>query len=111
MRRLAIALLALPFVSGCITLFSKTEVVRDGETRRAVTFENPQAADAFNETMKHRSEYVGGTHVGVPFVTLYSKHKKLSDGAHFNDCVARCDTNQDGVITHAEAVIFAKSKE
>ena len=109
MRRIALALLALPFVSGCITLFSKTVVVRDGETRRAIQFENPQAADAFNEALKTQSGSVGGTYVGVPFVTFYAKAKKLSDGALFNEAVVRCDTNQDGIITFTEAAIFAKS--
>ena len=109
MWRLAIALLPLPFLSGCITLYSKTEVVREGETRRAVQFECPQAADAFNEALKKHSEHVGGTYVGVPFITFYAKAKKLSDGALFNDCVTRCDTDQNGIITFTEAAIFAKS--
>jgi hypothetical protein len=111
MRRLTLALLVLPFLSGCVTLFSKTEIVREGETRRAIQFECPQAADAFSEAVKNRSACVGGTHVGGPFLTLYSKHKMLSDGAHFNACVARCDSDQDGVITFTEAAIFAKSKD
>lgn len=106
----AFALVALALLPGCITLFSKTEVVRGDEQPRAIQFENAQAADAFNEARKERSANIGGAHLGVPFLTLYERDRRLSENAHFNDCVARCDTNQDGVITYTEATIFAKVK-
>jgi hypothetical protein len=106
---LAVASLAL--LPGCLTLFSKTEVVRGEEPRRPIRFENQQAAEAFSKAAKDRSASLGGTHLGVPFVTLYSKDRQLSDSAHFNDCVTRCDTDQDGVITLVEARIFEKTKD
>ena len=100
----AFAVASLAFLPGCLTLFSKTEVVRGEEPRRPVRFENPQAAEEFNAPCgEGRSRSMGGTHVGVPFVTLYSKDRQLSESAHFNDCVARCDTDQDGTITFVEA--------
>lgn len=105
----AVAVLAL--VPGCLTLFSKTEVVRGEESRRPIRFENAQAAETFNTAMKERSKSMGGAHVGVPFVTLYAKNRLLSESAHFNDCVARCDTDQDGTITTSEAAIFAQVKD
>jgi hypothetical protein len=105
------AVAALALVPGCLTLFSKTEVVRGDEQRRPVRFENQEAAETFHRAMKDRSAGLGGAHVGVPFVTLYSKNRQLSDNAHFNDCVLRCDTDQDGTITLAEAKIFACLKE
>lgn len=107
----ALAVVALTLLPGCLTLFSKTEVIRGDEQPRAVRFENPQAADEFNKARKDRSDHIGGTQFGVPFITLYEKDRKLSENAHFNDCVARCDTDQDGVITFTEAAIFAKSKK
>jgi hypothetical protein len=61
--------------------------------------------------MKDKSAIVGATVVGMPFVTFYEKERRLSDDAVFNDCAARCDTNQDGVITLAEAEIFARLKD
>lgn len=112
--RLALAAVAagsLALAPGCLTLFSKTEVVRGEEPRRPIRFENAQAADAFNTAMKEKSASLGGTHFGIPFVTLYAKDRHLSDSAHFNDCVARCDTDQDGTITYVEAAIFAKVKD
>lgn len=107
----ASAALALVFLPGCLTLFSKTEVIRGEEARRPVRFENGTAAESFSKAMKDRSANLGGTHFGVPFVTLYSRDRQLSDSAHFNDCITRCDTDQDGTITLAEAQIFAKTKD
>jgi hypothetical protein len=106
----ALAVASLALLPGCLTLFSKTEVVRGEESRKPIRFENPQAADAFNEAMKDKSAHLGGTHAGIPFITFYSKDRQLSESAHFNDCVARCDTDQDGMITATEAAIFAKMK-
>jgi hypothetical protein len=96
---------------GCITLFSKTEVVRESEARRAVAFESQEAAEVFHRAVKKRSKEIGGAYVGVPFVTLYNRDRVLSDAAHFNDAVARCDTNQDGLITLAEAQVFANMQD
>ena len=109
--RILAAAVALSSLPGCLTLFSKTEVVRGEESRRPIRFESQQAAEQFNEAVRWKSKQLGGTHLGVPFVTLYSRDRQLSDSAHFNDCVARCDTDQDGVITLAEAKIFAKVGE
>jgi hypothetical protein len=105
------AVAALAFVPGCLTLFSKTEVIRGDEQRRPVRFENQEAAETFHRATKDRSAIQGATCMGVPFVTFYSKTRQLSDNAHFNDCVLRCDTDQDGTITLAEAKIFASLKE
>lgn len=105
----AVALLL--FAPGCITLFSKTEVVRDGEPRRAVSFESPKAAESFATAMKKQNGNVGGAYVGLPFVTLYSRERVLAETARFNDAVVRCDTNQDGVVTEAEAIVFANHVE
>lgn len=108
-RMAAAAVILLVFAPGCITLFSKTEYVRSGEPRRAVSFENPQAADSFHAAVKKQSASVGGAYVGVPFVTLYSNDRVLAEAARFNDAVAKCDTDQDGIITCVEAQVFAKT--
>ncbi|MBX9625249.1 MAG: hypothetical protein K2X82_15690 [Gemmataceae bacterium] len=101
---------ACVLLPGCLTLFSKTEVVRAEETRRPVRFENAQAAETFNKALKDKDNdgNLGGACFGVPFVTLYARQKKLGDNARFNDAVGRCDTDQDGLITGHEADIFAK---
>jgi hypothetical protein len=107
----ALAAASLALLPGCLTLFSKTEVVRGEESRRPIRFESQQAAEQFNDAVRWKSKGLGGTHLGVPFVTLYSRDRQLSDSAHFNDCVARCDTDQDGVITLVEAKVFEKLKD
>ena len=112
MRRITTVLAACGLIglpSGCITLFSKTDVVRSEEARRAVSFESPAVAETFHEAMKKQTGTVGGAYVGVPFVTLYSRQKTLSETAIFNDAVARCDGDQNGVITQAEAEIYANA--
>jgi hypothetical protein len=95
---------------GCLTLFSKTDVVRAEETRRPVRFESAAAAETFHQALKDDADdgSLGGACFGVPFVTLYARHKKLAENARFNDAVSRCDTDQDGLITQHEADIFAK---
>jgi hypothetical protein len=108
----ALAVASLALVPGCITLFSKTEVVRGEEPRRPIKFEDAQAADDFHWAVKFKTKAnLGGAHVGVPFVTLYSRDRQLSESAHFNDCVTRCDTDQDGTITRAEAQMFKEMKD
>jgi hypothetical protein len=107
----ALAVVTLSFLPGCLTLYSKTEVVRGEEPRRPITFENAQAAETFEKARKEKSGSLGGTDISIPFITLYSRERQLSDSALFNECVGRCDTNQDGIITLAEAQIFAQLKE
>jgi hypothetical protein len=106
-----LAVVSLSLLPGCLTLFSKTEVVRGEEARRPISFENAQAAEIFQKAMKDKPMTLGETDISIPFITLYSKERQLSDSAFFNDCVIRCDTNQDGMITLAEAQIFAQLKQ
>ena len=98
----------IALLPGCLTLFSKTDVVRAEEGRRPVKFESAVAAETFHKALKDYDGNLGGTCFGVPFVTLYHRQKTLSESARFNDAVARCDTDQDGTITQHEADIFAK---
>ena len=94
---------------GCVTLYSETEAVRGDEPRRAVRFECPQAAERFQEAVAKTGRTVGGTYVGVPFVTLYSRRERLSEAARWNDAATQCDADQDGTITAGEAEAFAKA--
>lgn len=107
-RSRAVSFALLP---GCLRLFSKTEVVRGEEARRQIRFANSQAAETFSKAMKDHSTHLGGAHLGVLFVTLYSRQGQLSDSAHFNDCVLRCDTDQDDTITQAVVRMFKGMKD
>jgi predicted GTPase len=107
-RCLSVLLLGVAVVqTGCLTLYSKTEVVRAGESRRPVKFENQQVAETFQTAYKNRTRTVGGSYVGVPFVTLYEKDQKLAEVAAWNDAIQTCDTDQDGLITQVEAAVFS----
>lgn len=90
-----------------LTLYSKTEVLRGDESRRAVTFETPQAGECFQAAYKKQPADVGGTHVGIPFLTLYSRYQRLSEAAQWNEAVARCDADQNGVISTAETEVWS----
>ena len=82
--------------------------MRSDETRRPIRFESPETAESFHCACKNRNREVGASYAGIPFVTVYSKNSKLSEVAVWNDAVAKCDTDQDGTITQAEAALFAK---
>lgn len=112
MRRFAIliSICALGMQTGCLTLYSKTDVVRSDESRRPVRFECPEAAEEFHSTCKMQNRVVGGVHVGVPFVTVFSRNRTLSEVALWNDSVSKCDCDQDGTITLAEAKLFSQWK-
>lgn len=104
----ALLIAALAALPGCLTVYSKTEVVRCGEARRPVQFDCPRTADEFHCAMKDHGTVVGKTHIGVPFITLYSKRQKLSDAAAWNEAILHCDTDQNGLITHDEVAVFTK---
>jgi hypothetical protein len=102
------ALCAVVLQTGCITLFSKTDVVRTDEPRRAVRFECEESAEKFHTACKGHGRDAGGSYVGVPFVTVFSRTRRLSEVAVWNDAVSKCDTDQDGTITLAEATLYSK---
>jgi hypothetical protein len=110
-RRAALALASVVVLStaGCITFYSKTEVVGGSDARVPVSFENVEAAQQFQDAVKRMDSHAGGTYVGLPLITVYQQEQRLSETALWNDAVRRCDTNQDGVITCDEVAAFAKS--
>ena len=86
-------------------------MIRGEEPRRPIRFESPQAAEVFNKALKDKSASLGGMAWHPVHHPFYSKDRQLSDSAHFNDCILRCDTDQDGTITLAEARMFAKMEK
>jgi hypothetical protein len=93
---------------GCLTIYSKTEVIRGDEARRPIRFESALAAHHFNTHMEDQSAQLAHSHLSLPFVTFYSRQQVLSDNAFFNDQVGKCDTDQDGVISLEEAKVYAR---
>jgi hypothetical protein len=101
----------LAFSSGCLFTRHTTNVVRKDEKPRAVTFESPQAKNLFDgKLVEVRSNLTSMSNpkvVAVPFVLWWSSTEVVSDNGIYNDQVAICDKNGDGVITLDEANIYA----
>lgn len=109
MKRLLTLFGLLAFAgTGCI--HTKEIVIKD-DARTPVSFENDTAGRLFYETLvdgkklKDRTEST----VDVSLPVVFSHERKVVRGpnAAFNEAVAECDTNHDGRITEAEALIFA----
>ncbi len=98
----------IALVAGCI--HTNETVVRD-ESRLPIEFENDTAARVFYETLSKTSEFGEKTekHTEVALPVIFSHEQKTVRGQNsgFNEAVRRCDTNQDGRVTEAEARIFA----
>jgi hypothetical protein len=97
---------------GCMTLtsYEREETVRAGESRRCVSFESPAVASGFEASVKDRWAENGGTvkkeSFGILFVTCYSKSTSLAECAFYNDQIAACDIDHDGIITEAELKLY-----
>jgi hypothetical protein len=101
----------LTFSSGCLITRHTTNVVRKNEKPRAVAFESPQAKNIFDsklvEVKSNLSSMSNPKVVAVPFVLWWSSTEVVSDNGIYNDQLAICDINGDGVISLDEANIFA----
>src|SRR5262249_19756737 len=112
MRRVRVLTLAMLVILsplfGCFTLadFVHVDTLRSEEPRRPVNFESPAVAERFEQAVhEHRKSSdgsVSATGFSVLFVASYQRVKKLSENAFYNDQVAACDLNQDGLISQQE---------
>ncbi|HUY35181.1 MAG TPA: hypothetical protein VMV69_20720 [Pirellulales bacterium] len=112
----------LPFVlgvslfvssSGCLVFHTRERIVREDEPKRSVRFSSPRAQRDFNTTAmnsqdRHRND---STNVlCIPFVMFYTNSTKLSDNACYNDQLADCDGDGDGLVTDREVVAYQDLK-
>lgn len=96
--------------SGCI---STHETVYRDTARMKVEFESGNAASLFYNKLNQRHDQQTSerkTQVHIPIIFEHTRTEKDSGNTAFNEAVRRCDTNQDGKITEAEAQIFSESK-
>lgn len=98
-------------LSGCVT--HETTVERDVE-RTNVKFENDVAARIFYEFL---SEFPPGgnrresnTEVKLPVIFKHQRTVISGPSAAFNQAVAMCDMNKDGIITEVEAKLSAEQR-
>ena len=104
---LALATSLLVVGPGCIS--THETVYRDVE-RIKVEFETPAAAGIFYEALNRHSPKQASesrTEVHIPIIFEHTRTEKDSGNTAFNQAVRRCDSNQDGRITEAEARIYA----
>jgi hypothetical protein len=96
---------------GCIT--HKQVVYKDVERTR-VEFESDAAARLFYETLSKnsaaRNHSESTTTVAIPLVFEHERKVVPGPNVEFNEAVAECDSNKDGIITEQEARIFANHR-
>jgi hypothetical protein len=98
---------ALFCMAGCI---DHSETVYRNPERVKVQFESEKAGRIFYEAlskMPFQGATESHTEISIPVVFNNKTTVKSGESEKFNEAVRRCDTNKDGVITEAEAEIFA----
>lgn len=72
-------------------------------------FESPFAQRTFNQLAfneKRRDATASVRMVAIPFLTMHVHSATPSENAFYNDQIAACDTDGDGLITDSEAISF-----
>ncbi len=108
-----LTLLCLPLaLVACVT--HNETVYRDAE-RTPVEFENDKAARVFYEELARSPESLGDgkstTVIELPLIMNSRRTVVSSRNLIFNNAVRLCDTNQDGLITEMEALIFVNNRK
>lgn len=102
-------LVLLSFQSGCLVTHVNRSIVRDKEPRRELQFESAFAQRTFNQLAfneKRRNATASTRMVAIPFLTMHVHSATPSENAFYNDQIAACDTDSDGVVTDSEAISF-----
>jgi hypothetical protein len=104
-RALLLGVFLLPCTGGCALYWVRQETVRPNERRRDMAFESETAAQLFAEGYEkcRRSTNSDGQFFAIPFVCCLANGSRLSANAIYNDELARCDRDRNGLITEAEA--------
>jgi hypothetical protein len=102
----------IAFSAGCLITRHTTNTVRKNEKPRAVAFESPQAKNIFDGKLVEvrASLNPSATNpkvIAVPFLLWWSSVDVVSDNGIYNDQLAICDTNGDGVITLDESTMYS----
>jgi hypothetical protein len=98
---------------GCLVVHTRERVVREEEQRRNVHFSSPRAQRDFQSAAldpKTRRANESSSCFGIPFLMLYYHSTKLSENAYYNDQLADCDSDGDGLITDDEVLAFQDLK-
>jgi hypothetical protein len=104
----ALVAAALLATAGCIS--THETVYADNAPRTKIAFASDKAASTFYEALSRSPESRQRTekHTSVNLILIDVEQRTVAGpNQTFNEAVAFCDTNRDGVITEAEADIFA----
>jgi hypothetical protein len=101
---------------GCLVTHHSQNIIREKEARRSVHFESEEAQQMFNtqvaETKAKSEEKAKSRSLTIPFLLSWSTTDVLSDAALYNDQLAACDANADGIITMHEVMAYCgRSRE
>jgi hypothetical protein len=105
--RLSLVGVAVMCLAGCI---HHSETTYRDVDRVPVRFESEKAGRIFYEAlsrMPYHDRVESHTEVSIPVVFDNESTVKYGENEKFNEAVRRCDTDRDGLITEAEAQIFA----
>ena len=94
-------------LAGCI---NHSETTYRNVARVKVQFQSEKAGRVFFRGIEQnalRSRAESHTEISIPVVFDNKYTVKSGENEKFNQAVRRCDTNKDGIITEAEAEIFA----
>ncbi len=117
---IGLLLIAMCMVStGCLLVSTgneKVRLVREREARKEVVFENDTAAQTFDKVYQRElgNNTIGRNNSGtllIPFICAVVDNTtttKVAPNAVYNDCLARCDLDQNGIITEEEARKYAE---
>lgn len=103
------ALTLLSVNSGCLITHHNTNVVRKWEKPKAAQFESAQAKNIFDSKVadvKANPTTSNPRLFAIPFLLWYSSTEVVSDNGIYNDQLAICDTNGDGMISVQESMVY-----
>jgi len=95
--------------SGC-QINNRTQEIRTEEQMIEVSFENERAEALFLKAVNATfGQERNVRRVGFPGLSVYSRSETIAWNANCNDHLRKMDTNQDRLITEAEAQSYYQS--
>ena len=111
--RMLVAPLAVCAIAGggCLINSASEKVIEPDAQRMSVQFESEKGMAAFQKEANSRYRAGGGERgsgaLAIPFVIAAAEKRVLSENAFYNTQVRKADVNGDGMISDAEARVYA----
>ena len=111
-RVLGAALVVAVGGGGCLINSDSEKVVQADAKRVTVNFESEQSLATFQKAVSGRYAAGGGvvsrSGFAIPFVIAAGSKKVLSENAFYNAQVHKADADGDGMVSNAEARVYAQ---